>query len=662
MSAFPDTFFEALGGEDGGDSAMRVLREAAFESGLDQEPSPRAQPFFSEGEWESSKTLVSLTLVDADSCFGLLSSLSTPRGTSYTRFCGRRGCEVRSHLTSKLRSEMQRPGWYLASGSSRQGNILEVSFPTLEDGGPISGPAALRLLDPDRPFRMSFGQWLFVHAEWMSQRVISLPSQDSSRSPLPLEVQTSFLEVGSPLSLDVGKMGSLSVQSPPIASAPPAAAIKQEPPEPPSGAPTATPLDLTMSETERRQAQRIAALEAQVLAMVNDLQATRRVAQQACTECDRQESLNAGFVGRLATAERLLATVSSQQEEIKQHRAFVASVEHSLFNPQGDLGVLKAQIKALQTRFDSEGSIECHGVHFSSKTEMAAWFEKNGLTIGIFCDAVGLLHTIQSPVINQAEATKTMESQRKVSMTTDLEAAVITSFSTVLPSILVGNKKEGSGGPFDWLKSYLKDYSIWDPAGRKSGVSTRIREGIKLAARRAEGLLSLTTDDPEAVKVAAGLLSDSATFITSLCTWVESAHRELTVDTPYTSEEVWDMQLECLERIFEELHQARVAVVDAARISQGIYLWGMLKAWQIQQRYVENDFQDDPALTGIFVRRVLLHGQDVSLDERLSKLSDGIKKADEHDRQLQSETKQLQRDVKEIKATIKEIKGKPPGG
>jgi hypothetical protein len=253
-----------------------------------------------------------------------------------------------------------------------------------------------------------------------------------------------------------------------------------------------------------------------------------------------------------------------------------------------------------------------------------------------------------------------MESQQKVSMTTDLEAAVITSFSTILPSILVGNKKEGSGGPFDWLKSYLKDYSVWDPAGRKSGVSSRIREGIKVAAKRAKGLLSLTTDDPEAIKIASGLLSDSITFVSALCTWIESAHRELTADTPYTSEEVWDMQLECLEQIFEELHQARVAVVDAARISQGIYLWGMLKAWQIQQRYVENNFQDDPTLTGIFVCRVLLHGQDVALDKRLSKLADGLKKVDEHDRQIQSEAKQLQRDVKEMKATIKEIKAKLP--
>jgi hypothetical protein len=134
------------------------------------------------------------------------------------------------------------------------------------------------------------------------------------------------------------------------------------------------------------------------------------------------------------------------------------------------LGALQAQVKALQNHFDSDGSIECHGVHFASKTEMAAWFEKNGLTIGIFCDAVGLLHTIQAPVVHQAKATKSMEAQQKVSMTTYLEAAIITSFSMILPSILVGNKKEGTGGTFDWLKSYLKitAYGTRPDANRES--------------------------------------------------------------------------------------------------------------------------------------------------------------------------------------------------
>jgi hypothetical protein len=53
---------------------------------------------------------------------------------------------------SKLRHELQRPGWYLASGLSRQGNILEVRFPLFADGGLISDPAALHLLDLYCPF------------------------------------------------------------------------------------------------------------------------------------------------------------------------------------------------------------------------------------------------------------------------------------------------------------------------------------------------------------------------------------------------------------------------------------------------------------------------------------------------------------------------------
>jgi hypothetical protein len=204
------------------------------------------------------------------------------------------------------------------------------------------------------------------------------------------------------------------------------------------------------------------------------------MAQEALAKCDRQDSLLAGFAGRLATAEHLLATVQSQRDEMQQHQALVSLVERSLYNPQGDFATLKLKAKGLQACFDSEGSIECHGVHFSSKTKMASWFEKNGLTIRIFCDAVGLLYTIQSPVIHQVEATKTMESQQKVLMTTDLEAAIITSFSTILPSILVGNKKEGSGGPFNWLKSYLKDYSFGTPQGVSWVLAPEFEKELKL--------------------------------------------------------------------------------------------------------------------------------------------------------------------------------------
>ena len=42
----------------------------------------------------------------------------------------------------------------------------------------------------------------------------------------------------------------------------------------------------------------------------------------------------------------------------------------------------------------------------------------------------------------------------------------------------------------------------------------------------------------------------------------------------------------------------------------------------------------------------------------LSKITDGVKKLEEHDCQVQSDMKQLQHDVKELKTTVKELKAK----
>ena len=177
---------------------MRTLRSAAFNSGLEHEPSPRALPFFNDGEWESSKTLLPLILVESNACFGLMPPLQVSRDLSLSRFCPKpqSGCDIRSHQTAKLQVSRQLPGWYLAGGPGiRQGSILEIRFPLLADGGPFSDRAAFALLDSERTFRMSLGQWRFLHAEWAAQRVESLLSESSSESPQSLEVTTDLPNV-----------------------------------------------------------------------------------------------------------------------------------------------------------------------------------------------------------------------------------------------------------------------------------------------------------------------------------------------------------------------------------------------------------------------------------------------------------------------------------
>ena len=65
-----------------------------------------------------------------------------------------------------------------------------------------------------------------------------------------------------------------------------------------------------------------------------------------------------------------------------------------------------------------------------------------------FCRRFSLLHAIGETVVHTFEATYTREAANKIDLGYDLEAPIRASFSTTLPSILVGNKKETIKGEF----------------------------------------------------------------------------------------------------------------------------------------------------------------------------------------------------------------------
>ena len=49
---------------------------------------------------------------------------------------------------------------------------------------------------------------------------------------------------------------------------------------------------------------------------------------------------------------------------------------------------------------------------------------------------------------------------KNIRLGSEIEASIRTSFSTVLPSILVGNNKETTGGTYECLVGCIKEYPI----------------------------------------------------------------------------------------------------------------------------------------------------------------------------------------------------------
>jgi uncharacterized protein YneF (UPF0154 family) len=266
-------------------------------------------------------------------------------------------------------------------------------------------------------------------------------------------------------------------------------------------------------------------------------------------------------------------------------------------------------------------------------------------------DALAILSAIRAPVKHKDKTTKEWESQKKIEFASDLDASMATSFQTVLPSVLVGGKRAAEGGGvYDWLKSYLKSFDVWKPSsGMTTGVSHQILAGIDKVSKRAEEYRAMITDEPTVSRLAAGLVMDSVTFCHDLDMFINEQHHELTHGTAYTKDAVWMMQLECLQTIVEELSEARERVADAGRHNPAYYLWGMLRAWQIQQRYRRNHFKNDPALNGVLVRRLIMQGGDKGVEAKLAQLDALAKQVEQYNRNHAAEIKKLQAAVKKDK-------------
>jgi uncharacterized protein YneF (UPF0154 family) len=113
--------------------------------------------------------------------------------------------------------------------------------------------------------------------------------------------------------------------------------------------------------------------------------------------------------------------------------------------------------------------------------------------------------------------------------------------------------------------------------------------------------------------------------------------------------ESWELVVDCVAHIFEELYNVQSEVTDAGQYNEGMFLWGMLRAWDIQERYQENQFKNNPALTGLLVRRMVVHSGEKSVKTQLALV-------ETHDESIESLGIKLKEYHKEQVAINKKVK------
>jgi hypothetical protein len=315
--------------------------------------------------------------------------------------------------------------------------------------------------------------------------------------------------------------------------------------------------------------------------------------------------------GRLSALE-LAATKVVDHSYTDEERSDILKLKFDLYDPRGALPRIVSELATISNKLESGGGVNVQGYAFSHDMDTAHWFKDHNGIIAIFVDGVAKLHAMIVTGTHTAEANRAKEDAKKIDMDSELEASITASFITVLfitvlPSILVGNMKEVTGGAYECLIVYLKTYSVWSPR-------------VKTVASQVKKLRATVTTDADFKDLSSVLLTDSQGFITELCEIVSSQCDEYVESSSFTAEEAWSLVIDCIAHIFEELHSARSAVMDAGQYNQGMFLWSFLKAWEIQEHYRANEFKNDPALTGAMVGCIMMHDGERTLKQQLTQL------------------------------------------
>lgn len=179
-----------------------------------------------------------------------------------------------------------------------------------------------------------------------------------------------------------------------------------------------------------------------------------------------------GLVSQYATK---ITSLEADNTLLRQ-QVQIAMVQQDVSNPE--LVQLWTDLDRVKSVVSVGGGVTAHGVQFSHPNEIKAWILPLKNDVFIFHDAVSVLHCIGATTATHKSMLALMKAQRDAKLGSDMEARVITSFRTNLPSILYGSTA-GSEPSEEYvqLSSKLKNYKMWHDDDGVSGVSERMLRG-----------------------------------------------------------------------------------------------------------------------------------------------------------------------------------------
>ena len=644
-----------LASQDRDHEAKLAFQELAFPDGLDQPPSPTVSDVMQTDDWESS-TSVRLHLVTEDHCGGRVGK----KGDETTdKVChkAKTTCTASAHTESLV--SVKEYGWRIACGSRSDSGVFRN--PYLADDaveGPISEAAKGRLLSPTKPFLLPAAHWKALFTLWLEASVATPESMGAAKDPSwdqkvssqnqkdltgnQKKPPTARPSVDSPeggryaqlfegskskskhVALFVDTIQEVSTELQPQPSGP-----SDEERERATQQDCVTEEDVyriittAIEEAEELVDHRISRLDDRLVDLESKL---GEVANYFENKIKVVQSSGRRSGDSSLSHSELVNSVSKIKAQVDANSSVAELAMDTARDAQSSAQAASNAIGGVNARLRSGGGVQIDKLSFGSPGEVAVFCKANHVDIGCSADAFVLLNAGRSRVIHEEEFLKNRKGRSDTKIGTGIESIFLSSFDTMIPSSLSPSKESlgDLASVNQALKKLVKSYEIWEREDMSEGVKAAVEASAQECRTRVEEFAfrksGVTADGWQFCQ---RLLTDSEKFVNQLLDFITRFYTQYHKVSGMSKDSLWDLCLEILAHILTEIARVRNAYVDAAASNPSLFYWGILKAWQVQQRYLGYKFVSDPALTGIFVRKALLRKNEhvVALEKKIEEMS-----------------------------------------
>jgi methyl-accepting chemotaxis protein len=342
---------------------------------------------------------------------------------------------------------------------------------------------------------------------------------------------------------------------------------------------------------------------------------------------------------------------------------------HTIRQLVEDVGLLKASAEDTSIKFAHLG--------LRNLNECGAWitYHFKDFRYGLIMDPLVMLDRIfGEDEASSSTHLKTMETRINLKIATGAEAATLRSLQFARPRIFHSGRVAMNNDRNKSRLNKLPDHSTWKAGG--DGVKHFIMKKMNLLHSAISSDISYAFGSGEsqtALMVATLSLTNTVTFLTMLCTLIDTMFEKLHVFSKFTMEQGWCLTMQIFERILGDLYAPKDGVVDAMTLDDQWSvcthtLWATFKCHDVMATYVEHQFENHPAISTEYVKFLATNSgfekveklsvQVTSLSDKLARSSDDVKKALAKADTASTKNAELSREMTEMKARLRKLEAK----